>query len=293
MFDLLLASNAQIYQNFDQLALGLKVKRFIDILKHFLKVFLVFWQLFNHFVISCVIFLFEHFFVRIVGKNVLTEQFLPPDTIVFLSLKHALNQVFSCSCYSRAYWKINGLVPNLFFQFNQRFCFPWDSSVKHFIKNHSQRPNVCLLSVLLSTKNLWWHVQRSSHDWLQQLLMLINSFWKTQICNLNVVIMKQQVCRLQVSVNNFFFMQVLKSFEDLLHLTKSYFKKCHSLTLSKIPFPFEKRVKTLPITVFANDVKVSRRPTIKKYVRLCIKELNEILVLSDLHVDNLLFKFRH
>lgn len=91
-------------------------------------------------------------------------------------------------------------------------------AIQHFIKNNAKRPYITFGRILYSLQDLWSHIYRTSDARFKHLrAKVVNVLCKSKISYFVDAFVDKDVCRLQVTMNDFFPDQFGESTEYLFH----------------------------------------------------------------------------
>ena len=132
----------------------------------------------------------------------------PSESFLLLDLKTSYYKIL---CISRdlnifMLWihrETNFILWNIGSKFNNISTWPRSDTVNEFVKNKSNWPNITFTSVRSSLKHLRRHIQRSSYQWMHEFILnIIDFFGKSEICDFKNILVSQNICRLDISMND-------------------------------------------------------------------------------------------
>lgn len=137
----------------------------------------------------------------------------------------------------------------MFSQLFLSFSSPWSFSHKHFIVYDTKCPNIAFEAVFIIIKSFRWHIDWTSNI-VGRILFRINAFHsKAKVSNFNLMMWNEDIGRLEISVNDIVFGDLIVAINDLCHQFHSFiFRNGFSLV-----YEFGKI--TL-ITKFGNNVSI-------------------------------------
>ena len=128
-----------------------------------------------------------------------------------------------------------------FQKFKVRICFisslEWRTSCVHDEKNDSSSKNICLLSFIVFSVNLWGHISFSSKFSMENACIILSFTYtsKSKICNFQFKILcKQQILWFNVSMCKSFFMNKVKSRHQLMKIRPGDFLTKLSRVTNKV-----------------------------------------------------------
>jgi hypothetical protein len=89
--------------------------------------------------------------------------------------------------------------------------------MQQLIEDNAQRPNITLCRIVLLVKDLRGHINRTAHTCFIGNSWVLDNFTEPEIAYLEISTVNEDVRRLQISVNNIVFSQLLISLDYLLH----------------------------------------------------------------------------
>lgn len=129
------------------------------------------------------------------------------------------------------------------------FGSPWGFSHKHFKVDDTECPNIAFETVFIVIKSFRWHVNWTSNI-VRRIFFRIDAFHsKTKVSNFNLMMWNEDIGRLEISVNDTVFRDLIVTINDLSHqLHGLIFRDCFSFVdkLCKIAF----------VTKFGNNVSI-------------------------------------
>lgn len=138
-----------------------------------------------------------HFFL---DNYWMIESLFPTHSIILVYLQTSVNKIFRFLgyCFRIAY----SLAVNCIYELDLVISRPRSSSMKHFIVNQANRPQIRFVGVFCFFQELRWHIKRRSDNGSHDRVLIFQVFCEAEIANFALFIFDEYICWLQIAMNN-------------------------------------------------------------------------------------------